>query len=460
MPCCSTRCPGRPPFVLFPLTAGLPLMGSRSNIAAKSQYITTPSAPPPGSEPPPRPRACRRPFGRPTRAHSVCKPHRGHTFPNAGPPVCPIQRRFAGGTRERGPNAAAPRALEAISPAAPLDAGALSAAPTLGLSRMCANPSGPAHWGAGDRQRGPVHGVLLSVTVGHCRLLSVTAAHCRLLSVTVVRCRLLWVTVGYCRLLPGTVDYCRLLRRRARADRGYCGDSLAGPYQRMGGGAGARMRWGAFRQRSVGLCAAGPSERYIANAAPAPSVVEAQPSAHPSTPGCGMRMLHANPYHTGTRPQSDSSQNKKLFSDIATGAFRGDGMQYPVQSVSEGSYRHHSIDCPAVGQTHRLRLRGNACPARAHHPNPCSGHPSQCSPPPPVIPGLGVPFFTIAKAQGTHARLEQVVARECMAPSALGIIAFSWALQEVPQIPLCWAKVRKSRTDTCPPNRWRWDGDR
>ena len=30
MPCFSTRCPGRPPYVLFPLTAGLPLMGSHS----------------------------------------------------------------------------------------------------------------------------------------------------------------------------------------------------------------------------------------------------------------------------------------------------------------------------------------------------------------------------------------------------------------------------------------------
>ena len=30
MPCSSTRCPGRPPYVLFPLTVGLPLMGSRS----------------------------------------------------------------------------------------------------------------------------------------------------------------------------------------------------------------------------------------------------------------------------------------------------------------------------------------------------------------------------------------------------------------------------------------------
>ena len=28
MPCFSTRCPGRPPYVLFPLMAGLPLMGS------------------------------------------------------------------------------------------------------------------------------------------------------------------------------------------------------------------------------------------------------------------------------------------------------------------------------------------------------------------------------------------------------------------------------------------------
>ena len=30
MPCSSTRCPARPPYVLFPLTVGLPLMGSRS----------------------------------------------------------------------------------------------------------------------------------------------------------------------------------------------------------------------------------------------------------------------------------------------------------------------------------------------------------------------------------------------------------------------------------------------
>ena len=30
MPCSSTRCHGRPPYVLFPLTAGLPLMGSHS----------------------------------------------------------------------------------------------------------------------------------------------------------------------------------------------------------------------------------------------------------------------------------------------------------------------------------------------------------------------------------------------------------------------------------------------
>ena len=30
VPCSSTRCPGRPPYVLFSLTAGLPLMGSRS----------------------------------------------------------------------------------------------------------------------------------------------------------------------------------------------------------------------------------------------------------------------------------------------------------------------------------------------------------------------------------------------------------------------------------------------
>ena len=30
VPCSSTRCPGRLPYVLFPLTAGLPLMGSCS----------------------------------------------------------------------------------------------------------------------------------------------------------------------------------------------------------------------------------------------------------------------------------------------------------------------------------------------------------------------------------------------------------------------------------------------
>ena len=30
MPCSSTRCPGRPPYVLFPFKASLPLMGSRS----------------------------------------------------------------------------------------------------------------------------------------------------------------------------------------------------------------------------------------------------------------------------------------------------------------------------------------------------------------------------------------------------------------------------------------------
>ena len=34
MPCFSTRCPGRPPYVLFPLTAGLPLMGSCSCCAS------------------------------------------------------------------------------------------------------------------------------------------------------------------------------------------------------------------------------------------------------------------------------------------------------------------------------------------------------------------------------------------------------------------------------------------
>ena len=33
MPCSSTCCPGHPPYVLFPLTAGLPLMGSRSYCA-------------------------------------------------------------------------------------------------------------------------------------------------------------------------------------------------------------------------------------------------------------------------------------------------------------------------------------------------------------------------------------------------------------------------------------------
>ena len=30
MPCSSTRCSGRPPYVPFPLTAGVPLMGSCS----------------------------------------------------------------------------------------------------------------------------------------------------------------------------------------------------------------------------------------------------------------------------------------------------------------------------------------------------------------------------------------------------------------------------------------------
>ena len=50
MPCSSTRCPGRPPYVLFPLTAGLPLMGSRSccaNSPSGLREIPPLSTPPP-----------------------------------------------------------------------------------------------------------------------------------------------------------------------------------------------------------------------------------------------------------------------------------------------------------------------------------------------------------------------------------------------------------------------------
>ena len=41
MPCSSTRCPGRPPYVLFPLTAGLPLMGSRSCCANSLSVLSS-----------------------------------------------------------------------------------------------------------------------------------------------------------------------------------------------------------------------------------------------------------------------------------------------------------------------------------------------------------------------------------------------------------------------------------
>ena len=43
MPCFSTRCPGRPPYVLFPLTASLPVMGSRSSCANSTSSSTTSS---------------------------------------------------------------------------------------------------------------------------------------------------------------------------------------------------------------------------------------------------------------------------------------------------------------------------------------------------------------------------------------------------------------------------------
>ena len=39
MPCSSTRCPGRPPYVLSPLMVGLPLMGSHSCCANSSSGL-------------------------------------------------------------------------------------------------------------------------------------------------------------------------------------------------------------------------------------------------------------------------------------------------------------------------------------------------------------------------------------------------------------------------------------
>ena len=48
MPCSSTRCPSRRPYVLFPVTADLPLMGSRSCCAnSPSGLRETPPSPPP-----------------------------------------------------------------------------------------------------------------------------------------------------------------------------------------------------------------------------------------------------------------------------------------------------------------------------------------------------------------------------------------------------------------------------
>ena len=47
MPCSSTRCPGRPPYVLFTLTAGLPLMGSSSYRNWFPATTHSPPAPPP-----------------------------------------------------------------------------------------------------------------------------------------------------------------------------------------------------------------------------------------------------------------------------------------------------------------------------------------------------------------------------------------------------------------------------
>ena len=44
----------------------------------------------------------------------------------------------------------------------------------------------------------------------------------------------------------------------------------------------------------------------------------------PPPPRCGMQMLNADPYHTGTLPQSNRSQTTKLSSDTAIGAFRCD----------------------------------------------------------------------------------------------------------------------------------------
>ena len=43
------------------------------------------------------------------------------------------------------------------------------------------------------------------------------------------------------------------------------------------------------------------------------------------TPRSGTQPLHANLYPARRRLQSNNRQNKKLFSDIAIGAFRCDG---------------------------------------------------------------------------------------------------------------------------------------
>ena len=49
---------------------------------------------------------------------------------------------------------------------------------------------------------------------------------------------------------------------------------------------------------------------------------------HPRGTGrCGMRRRFAAPYHRGPRLQRPHSQTTKLFSAIAVGAFRGDGLQ-------------------------------------------------------------------------------------------------------------------------------------
>ena len=46
VPCSSTRCPGRPPYVLFPLTAGLPLMDSHSCCANSPSGLRETPPPP------------------------------------------------------------------------------------------------------------------------------------------------------------------------------------------------------------------------------------------------------------------------------------------------------------------------------------------------------------------------------------------------------------------------------